>query len=516
MARDDFTKDVIDRLRSRAANRCSNPKCRVPTTAASEEDTSKINNIGIAAHICAASPRGPRYSGALTAGERKSVDNGIWLCSNCAADIDRDVKHYTISLLREWKREAERMAREELGKKLPARRDVIDTVAAALTGLPNVFVPCAISNVHEASQKVLEALDDRFTVKSSYTDEGTKFDVYAKENVNVSVHVNPEYRKEFAHKHKRLIEYGEDLEICAGAIRFDGSRLFEEIAGLFSSGKLVLSKSRTAGLQKLSVVDSATSSTEQFDDIKGEITFGSELLTFRGGCFNEMLTLSFRAMKDSLKTQFNITVDFANWENRDVRFLPYFTKLYALFDKLAKGWKLCTSLEINGHQVLQTKNLVENDFVRSTALWLRYIDKATALLRYLNCDVKYVSDFSFTLEEFQSLGEAVRISEGQCVYTRNQVNSNPSCSLTVSDDATNIRLLKNHHETPMDITVTMSDGDNISLFGQTIHLPRKALILRSVIPKLDFSATDAKAGDIVQVEWLPAEGFECRIEFIDS
>lgn len=35
---------------------------------------------GIAAHITAAAQGGPRYCSTLSAEERSSIDNGIWLC----------------------------------------------------------------------------------------------------------------------------------------------------------------------------------------------------------------------------------------------------------------------------------------------------------------------------------------------------------------------------------------------------------------------------------------------------
>lgn len=71
----------------------------------SEED--KVINIGVAAHITAAAPRGPRYDPALSVKERKSIRNAIWLCQTCAKLIDSDMPEYTVELLRKWKRVAE-------------------------------------------------------------------------------------------------------------------------------------------------------------------------------------------------------------------------------------------------------------------------------------------------------------------------------------------------------------------------------------------------------------------------
>ena len=147
MARDNFNKPVIEKLKSRVAHRCSNPTCRVPTSAPSNDDN--VNNIGIAAHICAASPKGPRYDKSMTITERKSIDNAIWLCANCSIDIDRDEERYTVGFLKNWKEQAEKSARSELGKRLPSNNDTIDTVAIALTGFPKNYMANAISNVHK-------------------------------------------------------------------------------------------------------------------------------------------------------------------------------------------------------------------------------------------------------------------------------------------------------------------------------------------------------------------------------
>jgi hypothetical protein len=75
-------------------------------------------NIGVAAHITAASPGGPRYDPNLSAEDRKSPDNGIWLCQSCAKLIDSDQQRYTVSLLREWKRLAEEAALQEVESRL--------------------------------------------------------------------------------------------------------------------------------------------------------------------------------------------------------------------------------------------------------------------------------------------------------------------------------------------------------------------------------------------------------------
>jgi hypothetical protein len=111
--RDDFDKDTKEVLARRVGAHCSNPKCK-KLTSGPQVDPTKALNIGVAAHITTASPNGPRFDPNLTAEERKSANNGIWLCQNCAKLVDNDTRRYPSDLLREWKIVAEAAALIEL------------------------------------------------------------------------------------------------------------------------------------------------------------------------------------------------------------------------------------------------------------------------------------------------------------------------------------------------------------------------------------------------------------------
>lgn len=120
--RDDFPQAIKDRLGNRVGWRCSNPDCRKSTRGASE-NPQDIINIGVAAHICAAASGGPRYDPNMSPDERKSADNGIWLCQSCSKLIDDDVIRYNINLLHVWKENAERLAIAELQSSSPVSVD---------------------------------------------------------------------------------------------------------------------------------------------------------------------------------------------------------------------------------------------------------------------------------------------------------------------------------------------------------------------------------------------------------
>jgi hypothetical protein len=112
-ARHDFTIKTAQVLAERVAFHCSNPDCRVHTVGPHSASDKSVK-IGEAAHITAASEDGPRYDGALTPEQRRSPDNGIWLCCDCHTLIDRDPGRFPTEELRRWKQQAEQLAFADL------------------------------------------------------------------------------------------------------------------------------------------------------------------------------------------------------------------------------------------------------------------------------------------------------------------------------------------------------------------------------------------------------------------
>lgn len=107
--RDEFKKTIKLEIEKNAGRHCSDPSCRQPTRGPKPDGTGEIN-LGVAAHICAASPLGPRYDKNQTPEQRSSAANGIWLCQNHAHAIDVETSKFTAPLLREWKKQAREWA----------------------------------------------------------------------------------------------------------------------------------------------------------------------------------------------------------------------------------------------------------------------------------------------------------------------------------------------------------------------------------------------------------------------
>src|ERR1700736_3310976 len=111
----EFPEIVRRILSQRVNNRCSNPVCGAPTSGP-QVDPQKSLNVGVAAHITAASARGPRFNPDLSEAQRKSAENGIWLCQSCAKLIDNDPIRFSESMVRHRKQVAEQLALVQIGQ----------------------------------------------------------------------------------------------------------------------------------------------------------------------------------------------------------------------------------------------------------------------------------------------------------------------------------------------------------------------------------------------------------------
>jgi len=107
--RDEFSSRTKEIIARRTGYLCA--ICHCATTGPAQNPL-QAKSIGVAAHITAAAPGGPRYDATLTSAERKSPENGIWSCQNCGKEIDSDVGRFTVESLREYRLRAETAAGE--------------------------------------------------------------------------------------------------------------------------------------------------------------------------------------------------------------------------------------------------------------------------------------------------------------------------------------------------------------------------------------------------------------------
>jgi hypothetical protein len=162
--RDDFSAKTIRTLAARVGYHCSNPEC-VCSTSGPALNEDRTLNIGVGAHISAASPGGARYDQTMTSAERGSGANGIWLCQSCSKLIDSDKDRYTAAVLRQWKKDALQRALDAIagGRPLgpvkpPSTLDAADEEFLHGLDLPSADAVEAVGlRLRAASQTDIEA-----------------------------------------------------------------------------------------------------------------------------------------------------------------------------------------------------------------------------------------------------------------------------------------------------------------------------------------------------------------------
>lgn len=109
--RDDFAPEIKRILAARAGHKCS--VCLKATSGPGPTARVALSD-GVAAHITAASPNGPRFDHSLSADARRSPENGIWVCTQHGREIDAAASTFSVDVLRGLKRIREESASREL------------------------------------------------------------------------------------------------------------------------------------------------------------------------------------------------------------------------------------------------------------------------------------------------------------------------------------------------------------------------------------------------------------------
>ena len=506
--RDDFPKKIINTLRLRVSNRCSNPDCRVPTTGPTT-DPEKVNNIGIAAHITAASPGGPRYDSSLSTEERKSISNALWLCSICSIRIDRDTSKYGIDDLNNWKKIAEQKADEEVGKKLPDDNYVIESLTTVLTGQSSAFLPNIISNACKASSNALEKLDPRFSVKANHNDGLTNFEIRAKETVETKLLISSQFADEFFEKYTNFEKHGEKFVIDSLALEIDGSPLLNEIFS--QKGRLEITTNlQKKSIQKIWLVNPVSSEILPFYDILGISTIGTNSINFEGSCCEKILSMKYRIpIEHQTKTNINFTfsINFNRWDNKNILTLPYFDSIHEFFKRINEGWQVNLSLEIDGKKILagSSNDIHDSEYFKLSYSQLNYISAVKGICMILNTPVKYNHAYEYTAEEHYKMIDINQILSSGIGLDRKSITKNASCTLEANEDISNIQAVIDGQNTPTTIRFEQLEQEEIAPFSQPILLPRFNHTLSEVKPIIKTDISDLSPGDLVLIEWEPTE-----------
>lgn len=511
--RDNFTPKTIETLKLRVAGRCSNPDCRVQTLSAKTENNEGVTNIGKAAHICAASPGGPRYNSNMSAKERKSIDNGIWLCSNHADEIDKDIKAYPVKLLKKWKKIAEEKSRLEIGTKIPDADETINTLTTMLTGnLPPITPQDAVKNVMSASKKSFENLDPRFSVQASYINECTVFEFHAKEKINASISIKTEDKRKFREAYKDLWDNAQKFKIQCDNAHISGSPIFDKIFKNVEVSSVEISPYPLDAevLLKISIKNKKNMYPYKLDDIKGQIIVGRKSFVFEGSTFCNLLKVKINKGLDASKAgKITIDYDFQLWEHKNVKELPYFKKSYEFISAVVEDGEFQLSLEINGEELLSSKHLD----TYSTFLPLYHFHRLILFCRTISekfgCDIYFKSNSIHSKEEYEQLELYYKIIKHNNRFDYNEDDYASSVTLQVTEE--NYDKLSNLNELePMVISLNDTKKSTVSLFGATYNFPEIVHVLTKV--RMSLNLKELIIGESVKIILYPVNGCEYYLE----
>lgn len=514
--RDDFSPKVKELLRASVGNRCSKPDCRVPTTAGGA-DSLKLINIGKAAHICAAASGGPRYDMEMSPEQRKSFENGIWLCGNHADEIDKDEERYTVQLLHQWKREAINKARNELGKKLPDNDDSIHTLTTALTGIPSKkILPNAIRNICKASEKALEDLDPRFNVNVSYRNNVSVFELLATEDVVTKLIIDDKIKDEFNRGFEKLVNHAEEFSIPAGQVKIQGNPILEYVINEVGfDGDFILSKPDVLedAVFKLWVIDKKTKIIHSLDDIRGGVKIGRKSFSFSGYTFDNLIRVDTRAeLHLSNKLTFNFAYDFNKWNGVNVLNAPYFTKSFNFLRCVVSGGEVNASLEVSGEVIMSGKKLDNVSSFISYYFHHKYIMFCREVSKAYKLSIFYDKSVSIDKDDYDVLENYYLIVKGDNTVSYNPSDGKARIVVKVFDG--NYDFLKEINAVQAGlITLSQSCEQEISIFGKVFNLPGLAYDLTKVKPQIN--VRKLKIGSSCTINLIPHKGCKYIVRTID-
>lgn len=515
-----FTPSTVRLLRDRVANLCSNPDCRKNTISASLETNNKVTLIGEAAHIRAASSGagGARFDDDMSHDERKSIDNGIWLCKNCHRMIDREPKKYSVEILKRWKAETEEYASKNLGVKYRTNDDIRESQQSLLCKMPLSLISDAISNVHGSVIQTLGVLDNRLNLSTKFDNEATIYNVEPKDDSYVpTISIKDFSNESNIRKYKDLILHGLDCEIDGDIDFLSDSSLINK---LLNDNNTVFKKAlikRTNKVQaylKIPYQDSDINKT--VIKINGYLTHGLETVSFIGGLERyfkfEVIGMPMfdKSITDTVQN-FNMSFCFDDWNGKDMRSLDKLEDLYILISEICDNENanigLFTSEDHTFLAKAKINNSSNNDDVKQIKWLLTYIYKAFRICE--NFGIRAIFDLNNGISntDYQKVMNLYNeIFECDTYYGKGiKILSDLKFYITNKED---IKKLKSTEK--FSCRIIKNDEKCLKIFDSEIEIPEKVY----VVENFNVEVYETQEQDVYNANLIANEESKLRIEYL--
>lgn len=422
--RDDFSQATIRKIKEMSGDVCSMPSCRV-ITGGSKKLRDNSFSIGVAAHICAASPGGPRYDPRMSKEDRKSCENGIWLCQTHSRMIDVDPARFPVVLLKAWKEEAESWSMTNVGQKLISQLDHNNAIRKAVGRSIAEFVGggdainAPIQSIILGYEEGLNELDSRFVVKVERKSDGVlEHQIFSRSGEDGRFNLNIKKSEDVEDSIRRMVERGEKASFARSDFEFSGSKLFEEISK-GKGGRLdVGGAGKEVELVIYLVLEDGDE--EEFANFKSVQVSGTKYGKITGQAFSGLLSVNFEFSLlgdfSSLNTSFHPNV----WVGQDVNRLGYFSNIRKIVKCLRGGGDLKFAIEIVRDKQAYRVGLgnIENASRFIDAItWYVDVINAVRMISSAVFQPIIVKDFNISVEDEEALFRYASLLEGGIVET---------------------------------------------------------------------------------------------------
>ncbi|VVO01558.1 hypothetical protein [Pseudomonas fluorescens] len=520
--RHDFLQSTVQRLRDRAGNVCSFPGCHVHTHG-SAFNGDKAVGVGVACHIKAAAPGGPRYDAKQTKDERRHLNNGIWMCQTHSKLIDADDSAYSVKILRDWRHTAEARSNSLINQKSFTENEVKAAIEEGTVSTLQRWVnrsndpfETPIAEVMKGYETGLERLDPRFNVQVDVVG-GKYHHIISAAQDNVSLRLilqDLDQLEDFWEAERALFEEGRELQIPGAHFKIEGSKLFDAIhQRTHRSGQGVL----TMGAPKRALTANLYARSPEgheraIDTFTCYYTSGSVRTVFNGTALGGFFAVNASCTHDGRDTKFDLTFNLEAWCGKNILDLPGFTRLARAAQNLGKG-RLVVEIEVgNNVASFDTKSSPINEEYHAQLRWLiEYLDFARKVAEHCSEHV-ILKAIDFDSEVYMALRKYARLLSGPVATTRKPgwlcggaFTYYDGCELS-SFESTGI---------PPVIKLALKDTMTFELFGQAITAPRIETIYTDVEFSL-FSDLDAREKPKIELYTTEKSTITTQLQAEDS
>lgn len=366
----------------------------------------------------------------MTPAARKHIDNGIWLCSHCATKIDKEPESYPVDLLHEWKKEAELRIKKNSNSKLYTEQETEHKVHKALVqamdfrNLANIET--SFSTLAKAINTHFRTLDPRLDISYSFSNNASHFEINIDEKIEDPIFIDftPNNSFEYKEKISNLFEHGEGFSCSIEKVTTTSDGLNQLFPQNLKDGILkVLSP-----YKKESTIEFTDDWGNILLSLDGITTCGRSSFSIFAQKYDELINLSAEKIYYSgisNSNNFNLSLNFDKWDNKELSLLNYFDQIYKFYTSLSQIENLHMNVYIEGLEVFSSKTKLDKSFLSNLLPLLSYTYYCRLISIVLKQKILFKSEITFTAEEHQWAEKVSRLIKNI------ETKKDASCTITL-------------------------------------------------------------------------------------